>query len=44
MTPRVILVDGHKLAGFMIDYGVGATPTDSYTLVRLDSGYFDGNE
>jgi restriction system protein len=41
VTPRVILVDGRELAGFMIDYGVGVTPTDTYTLVRLDSDYFD---
>jgi restriction endonuclease Mrr len=27
----------------MIDYGVGVTPTDTYTLVRLDSDYFDVN-
>ena len=43
VTPRVILVDGRELAGFMIDYGVGVTPTDTYTLVRLDSDYFDAN-
>jgi restriction system protein len=40
----VILVDGRELAGFMIDYGVGVTPTDTYTLVRLDSDYFDAND
>jgi len=43
VTPRVILVDGRELAGFMIDYRVGVTPTDTYTLVRLDSDYFDAD-
>ena len=43
VTPRVILVDGRELAAFMIDYGVGVTPTDTYTLARLDSDYFDVN-
>jgi restriction endonuclease Mrr len=27
----------------MIDYGVGVTPTETYTLVRLDSDYFDAS-
>jgi len=40
VTPRVILVDGHELAGLMIDYGVGVTPTNTYTLARIDSDYF----
>jgi restriction system protein len=44
VTPRVILVDGQELAGFMIDYGVGVTPTDTYTLVRLDTDYFDADD
>jgi restriction system protein len=44
VTPRVILVDGRELAGFMIDYGVGVTPTETYTLVRLDSDYFDASD
>jgi restriction system protein len=44
VTPRVILVDGRELAGSMIDYGVGVTPIDTYTLVRLDSDYFDAND
>ena len=41
VTPRVILVDGRELAGLMIDTGVGVTVTDSYTLARIDSDYFN---
>jgi restriction system protein len=43
VTPRVILVDGMELAGLMIDYRVGVTPTETITLVRLDSDYFDAD-
>ena len=43
VTPRVILVDGIELAGLMIDYRVGVTPTATITLVRLDSDYFDAD-
>jgi restriction system protein len=43
VTPRVILVDGIELAGLMIDYRVGVTPTETITLVRLDSDYFDAD-
>ena len=41
VTPRVILVDGHELAELMVDYGVGVTTSNTYTLVRIDRDYFD---
>jgi len=43
VTPRVILVDGHVLAGLMIDYRVGITTTETYTLARIDTDYFTGD-
>ncbi len=44
VTPRVILVDGHELAGLMIEYRVGVTPMNTYMLVRIDSDYFHADD
>jgi restriction system protein len=38
---RVVLIDGKKLAEFMIDYNVGVTELTSYQLKKLDSDYFE---
>jgi restriction system protein len=38
---RVVLVDGERLAEFMIDYDVGVTGLTSYQLKRIDSDYFE---
>jgi restriction system protein len=38
---KVILVDGQKLAEFMIDYGVGVTEVTSYNLKKIDYDYFE---
>ncbi len=37
---KVVLIDGDRLAEFMIDYNVGVTETISYHLKRIDSDYF----
>ncbi len=37
---KVILIDGKRLAEFMIDYNVGVTESMSYQLKRIDSDYF----
>jgi len=37
---KVILIDGKRLAEFMIDYDVGVTGLTSYQLKRVDSDYF----
>jgi restriction system protein len=37
---KVILIDGKRLAEFMIDYNVGVTESISYQLKRIDSDYF----
>jgi restriction system protein len=39
---KVILIDGKKLADFMIDYNIGVTELTSYKLKRIDSDYFNG--
>ncbi|HVP01945.1 MAG TPA: restriction endonuclease [Solirubrobacteraceae bacterium] len=41
VTPRVILIDGRELADLMIDFGVGVTPRQIYTLARIDIDYFE---
>lgn len=37
---KIILVDGSKLADYMIDYGIGVTSEAVYELKRIDSDYF----
>lgn len=37
---KVVLVDGKRLAEFMIDYDIGVTVLTSYQLKRIDSDYF----
>ncbi len=37
---KIILLDGDRLAGFMIDHDVGVTPVASYEIKRIDSDYF----
>jgi restriction system protein len=37
---KVVLIDGKRLAEFMIDYNVGVTESTVYQLKRIDSDYF----
>lgn len=37
---KIILMDGQKLAEYMIDHNVGVTPLASYEIKRVDSDYF----
>lgn len=37
---KIILIDGERLVGFMIDHGVGVTTEETYELKRMDSDYF----
>ena len=39
---KVVLIDGEQLAQFMIDFGVGVTTVETYTVKRVDSDYFGG--
>jgi len=38
---KVILIDGHKLARLMIDFGVGVTPVSTYEVKKIDLDYFE---
>lgn len=40
VSPRVILVDGERLAELMIDHNVGVSDRDTFHVKRLDSDYF----
>ena len=37
---KIILIDGHQLAQFMIDHNVGVSVVKSYEIKRVDSDYF----
>jgi restriction system protein len=38
---RIVLINGRRLAGLMIDHGVGVTQAGSYDIRRIDSDYFE---
>lgn len=38
---KIVLIDGKELADLMIEHNVGVAPTQTFTLKRLDSDYFD---
>jgi restriction system protein len=40
VSPRVVLVDGERLAGLMIDHNVGVSDRATYAVKRVDSDYF----
>jgi restriction system protein len=40
IDPRVVLIDGHQLAEFMIDLDLGVTVKASYEVKRIDSDFF----
>lgn len=40
VSPRVVLVDGERLAALMIDYNVGVSDRETYAVKRVDSDYF----
>jgi restriction system protein len=40
IDPKVILIDGERLAQLMIDFDVGVSTTHTYAIKRVDSDYF----
>lgn len=40
VSPRVVLVDGQRLAALMIDHNVGVSDRETYVIKRVDSDYF----
>lgn len=43
LDPKVVLLDGRRLAELMIDFEVGVTTLRTYLIKRIDSDYFDEN-
>lgn len=41
IDPKVVLIDGRRLANLMIDFDVGVTTTATYHSKRVDSDYFE---
>ena len=41
IDPKVVLIDGRRLAELMIDFDLGANTTASYSVKRVDSDDFD---
>lgn len=41
IDPKVVLIDGTKLSQLMIDFDVGVSTTQTYTLKRIDTDYFE---
>jgi len=41
IEPKVVLIDGRRLAELMIDFDVGVTTVRTYAVKRVDSDYFD---
>lgn len=39
---KLVLIDGVQLAKYMIKYNVGVISQHSYTIKRVDTGYFEG--
>jgi restriction system protein len=38
---KIVLIDGEKLAQYMIDYNLGVSTQNTYEIKRLDSDYFE---
>jgi restriction system protein len=37
---KIVLIDGHTLAGLMVDHNVGVASTRTYDVKRIDTDYF----
>jgi restriction system protein len=44
VSPRVILIDGERLAELMIDHNVGVSDRETYSVKRIDGDYFGEEE
>ena len=42
IDPKVVLIDGRRLAELMVDSEVGVTTARTYHVKRVDSDYFEG--
>ena len=42
IAKRIVLIDGPRLAELMMDFGIGVTEEDTYSVKKLDGDYFEG--
>jgi restriction system protein len=42
INSKIILIDGERLTGLMVEHNVGVTPVGVYELKKVDSDYFEG--
>ncbi len=42
LDAKIVLIDGLRLAQLMIDFDVGVSSTQTYTIKRIDHDYFEG--
>ena len=40
IDPKVVLIDGTRLAQLMIDFNIGFSTTETFSFKRIDSDYF----
>jgi restriction system protein len=40
IDPKIVLIDGQKLADYMIDFNLGVTITSAYEIKKIDIDYF----
>jgi restriction system protein len=40
---KVVLIDGLKLSELLMDYGVGVSTSQTYTIKRIDTDYFESD-
>lgn len=41
IDPKVVLIDGGRLAELMVDFEVGVSPVRTYSVKKIDSDYFE---
>ena len=41
MDVKIVLIDGEKLAQYMIDYNLGVSVQNTYEIKKIDSDYFE---
>ncbi len=41
IEPKVVLIDGRRLAELMVDFEVGISTARTFHVKRVDSDYFD---
>ena len=41
MDTKAVLIDGEKLAQYMIDYNLGVSVQNTYEIKKIDSDYFE---